>query len=647
MHKILLADDEAFNHEIIKRFLKKQDYNCSLESAYNGHDAIKMSFEQDFDLIIIDALMPGLDGFETARKIRQLEKEFTPILMLTALTDDESRIKAQEVNINDFLIKPIDFLALDLSIRNFLELKKLFKESNSHQKFYKSLIDSLSDSIVLFNQKGEITFSNNMGKKLLENLNLDQEKPFESLIQKFPQLKTLKELLDNSGSSPISQNQVYEFELELDSNYYQLFALPMPDKESIVINFKDFSAFYEKTSEMEYFIEKQKGELKKAVFIQKNLMSKRLPLNRKVQVRSLYVPSTSIGGDFHGIYKKNEFIAGFIADISGHGVEAALYGTLLYMIVENLNTLIFKDTGEFLETLDKELVNFNMDYNFITALAFRFDSKNNIISYANAGHNVPYYTVNGKKEKIPFPLEQSGPPLGLGMNLPYPEHSLEIEAPEFRILFYTDGLVEDFLNENKVSSEEKVDNILFATNWQEEIEIYKKELLSNSEHPDVDDATIILLEKVKPLEIQFEFSSEKEADSIWEQVSDTLNHFDYRQQEKKKLFFIIQELITNAAKYGKNGKIKIRLTPAWVIIKVEDEGEGFDINSLFEKTARERIEEFLQNNLDGKEIENFGIGLFLVKKYSYRFLYNKKGNIFISVVKKSERFTEYYSKYEG
>jgi anti-sigma regulatory factor (Ser/Thr protein kinase) len=568
--------------------------------------------------------------------------------MLPALTDEKSRLKATEAKINDFLVKPVDFFALKLSLKNFLELKRLFREINLSRRFYKTLIDVISDIIVVLDSEGAIVFSNIMGKSWMKKLNVDADNFLKSVTSLYTETESLEALFEESKHG---EKDYTEFFFNIQDSYYQLMMIPYHGKTNgdfqIVLVFRDLSLFYQQHTQMASDLEKREKDLKKAMFIQKNLISKKLPLNRKLLIRSLYVPSSSIGGDFHAIYRQGKYIAGFIADVSGHGIEAALYGTILLMAVENHKELIFQDTGRFLTTLDQELTGFNLTYNFITALAFRFDSHKNIMYYANAGHNVPYYVPDGQKEKIPFPIEKGGPPLGLGMGFVFEEHSLDFGRDKFRILFYTDGLVEDFLNESKVSTMEKVDQLLYAPNWLQEIDVFKDELLRREEHPDVDDATVLMMEKRYPIRLKTRVNSIEEVDRIWEKVSALMEEMHYIKEEKNKVFIILQELLSNAVKYGDGASLVMRINPAWILIRVEDRGTGFPVEEYFREEMEEKVEDFLNRKYaEYPRKKSLGMGLLMARHYATKFLYNEKGNVFMTVVKKTSRYTEYCSRYE-
>lgn len=103
--KILLVDDEKDIVEFLSYSLEQEGFNVIC--GFNGFDALKKLSEKP-DLIILDVMMPKLDGFETCKKIRETQGfENTPIIFLTAKTGEVSEIRALELGGNDYIQKPI------------------------------------------------------------------------------------------------------------------------------------------------------------------------------------------------------------------------------------------------------------------------------------------------------------------------------------------------------------------------------------------------------------------------------------------------------------------------------------------------------------------------------------------------------------
>ena len=120
--KILSIDDNKTNLLIIESYAKI--LNLEIESFLNPKEALEASFENEYDLVIVDYMMPEINGLEFIQSFRQ-NNQNTPIIMLTAVGDDmELQIKALEYDANDFLSKPINAPAFKARIINMLKLRK-------------------------------------------------------------------------------------------------------------------------------------------------------------------------------------------------------------------------------------------------------------------------------------------------------------------------------------------------------------------------------------------------------------------------------------------------------------------------------------------------------------------------------------------
>ena len=120
--KILIADDEESNLKILINYLLSEDYD--IDTAGNGEEAVRKCKAKMPDLIILDIMMPLMDGYEACALIKaDPETKHIPIIIVTALHDRESKLKGLEAGANDFLSKPIDKAELTIRVRNLLKIK--------------------------------------------------------------------------------------------------------------------------------------------------------------------------------------------------------------------------------------------------------------------------------------------------------------------------------------------------------------------------------------------------------------------------------------------------------------------------------------------------------------------------------------------
>ena len=120
--KILVVDDQPENINLIKKYFTRHPYDIS--SALDGNSALELVKENPPDLILLDVMMPGIDGFEVCKILKNDPKtRLIPIIMVTSLDRAENRIKGIEVGVDDFLSKPVNFPELKTRVASLLKVK--------------------------------------------------------------------------------------------------------------------------------------------------------------------------------------------------------------------------------------------------------------------------------------------------------------------------------------------------------------------------------------------------------------------------------------------------------------------------------------------------------------------------------------------
>ena len=125
--KLLVVDDEARIRELIKKYATFEQYDVT--EAENGMQAVELCRQQDFDLIIMDVMMPDLDGFSACREIRKTSA--APILMLSARGEEYDKLHGFELGIDDYVVKP--FSPKELMMRVGAILKRSGAKSESRE----------------------------------------------------------------------------------------------------------------------------------------------------------------------------------------------------------------------------------------------------------------------------------------------------------------------------------------------------------------------------------------------------------------------------------------------------------------------------------------------------------------------------------
>lgn len=116
MTKILIVDDEAGLRSVIKRYAVFEGYEVA--EASDGMEAVELCRAETFDIIIMDVMMPELDGFSAVREIRKVQD--TPVIMLTARGEEYDKILGFEVGVDDYVVKPFSSKEIMLRISAIL-----------------------------------------------------------------------------------------------------------------------------------------------------------------------------------------------------------------------------------------------------------------------------------------------------------------------------------------------------------------------------------------------------------------------------------------------------------------------------------------------------------------------------------------------
>jgi serine phosphatase RsbU (regulator of sigma subunit) len=314
---ILVIDDSKLNRAIIKKTLS--ELNMKVDEAVDGIEGLNALQKKKYDLILVDIIMPKLDGFGFLSKFKDLiGNNFVPVILMTGSDDLNSKIKGLRIGADDFLIKPLNEKELVARVLSLLRLKSV------HNELYE------------------------------KNLQLKKELEIAKRIQQF--------------------------------------IIP-----------KDFSQILYPA------------------------------------VSGHYHPIEDIGGDFFDCYPLPDGNYGFlIADVTGHGIPAALVMSMAKMIFSIYATR-FNSTRELFTSINEQMNGLLLDTQYITAFFVIYDNKTKTIKYTNAGHTRALYYRSSSKKVLA--LDTSGFFIGLSQESNYEEKSLSIE-PGDRLVLYTDGITE-------------------------------------------------------------------------------------------------------------------------------------------------------------------------------------------------------------
>jgi two-component system, OmpR family, response regulator ResD len=147
-YHILVVDDEDRIRRLLRMYLEREGY--LIDEAENGEIALEMAFSTDYDLILLDLMLPGMDGLDVCGEIRK--KKATPIIMLTARGEEANRVEGFEAGTDDYVVKPFSprelvhrvkavlrrasataFLTTDTETHNVLVFPELTIDHDAHE----------------------------------------------------------------------------------------------------------------------------------------------------------------------------------------------------------------------------------------------------------------------------------------------------------------------------------------------------------------------------------------------------------------------------------------------------------------------------------------------------------------------------------
>ena len=152
MSKILVVDDEFRIRQIIKKYAEFEGF--TVKEAVDGMQAIEVCREEEFDLIIMDVMMPELDGFSACREIRKFSQ--TPIIMLSARGEEYDKIHGFELGSDDYVVKPFSPKELMMRVNAVIKRSTLAAQQEEAKKdvfTYEGLVVDFTARIVTINGK--------------------------------------------------------------------------------------------------------------------------------------------------------------------------------------------------------------------------------------------------------------------------------------------------------------------------------------------------------------------------------------------------------------------------------------------------------------------------------------------------------------
>jgi PAS domain S-box-containing protein len=353
--RVLVVDDNRTNVQILQVFLKKLGH--STITAEDGAQAVALCAGQKPDLILLDIMMPVMDGFEAARQIRkQATERWIPIIFLSAMDREENLVTGIEAGGDDFMSKPINFVLIEAKMRSMQRMLHLQRKGIETLKRIEAISDNTLDAIITINTEAKIVSCNRsterifgweIGEMVGRNVNMLMPEPFHSEHDSYvsnyvhggpPQLigfgRELTGLHKNGSEFPIELG-VTEARFEKE----RLFVGMIRD---ITERKQTEQKLRENAESLQHYFEVTEAESRLArALIEQQLLH---PGLKDPQLHYWLTPAENFSGDVVAAARDKEGkLYAMLADATGHGLTAAISTlpalTLFYSMVPNSPTL--------------------------------------------------------------------------------------------------------------------------------------------------------------------------------------------------------------------------------------------------------------------------------------------------------------------
>jgi PAS domain S-box-containing protein len=334
--KVLAVDDNRTNLHILQVFLKKLGHEVVL--AENGEEAVRKFESESPDLVLLDIMMPVMDGFEAARRIKAMTRDrWTPVIFLSALNRDENLVEGLDAGADDYLTKPINFVVLEAKLRSMQRSLTLQQESIDSLRRVQAISDNVLDAIITSDEHGMIVSVNQsterifgwtpaemIGKNVSMLMPSIERSPHDRHIENYP-----KEMYPRTIGA--------EQELEaLHKNGHHFPAtitisqIILDNQQMIIGVIRDISErkrteqkLRENANQLQIYFDQTQAEQQLAL----RLMEKQLHRSELQDPRLRYkvIPAENFSGDIVAASRSPDghFYA-LLADATGHGLTAAI-----------------------------------------------------------------------------------------------------------------------------------------------------------------------------------------------------------------------------------------------------------------------------------------------------------------------------------
>ncbi|MDO5716495.1 MAG: SpoIIE family protein phosphatase [Tissierellia bacterium] len=299
-----------------------------------------------------------------------------------------------------------------------------------------AILDFIPDWVKITDLFGRIVYAN---KALREELNFDPQGMFleslsvvhESDIFKSPRPLTEKE-----------KNHVHSANIHYDGRYFNVVSAPITDNQNVVTAIVEVYRDVTAERKVEYALKLHNENLSRDLQLTKKIQQSILPRNANlgpIDFKYFYTPCEPLSGDIFDVVPIGRNVtSAYVCDVAGHGVAAAMVTVFVRETMRSLED--FHSSAYDLKQLHRRFLNLGLDMDqYLTMFHVLIDTKENTLSYSNAGHNCPMFFIRGRDVET---ITISGKPVtALFETIDFKENILRF-YPGDKILLLTDGILE-------------------------------------------------------------------------------------------------------------------------------------------------------------------------------------------------------------
>ena len=617
---VLIVDDNPFNREFLRAVLELE--GLIVFEAESGKDALKQIELNVFSIIFMDILMPGMDGFETTRKIRSKGIK-TPIVAVSAMSFKQDRQRSLEAGCDDFLPKPIDTSVLKAILSRFLTEEAIPVDDDAVKEVTHAENIDLSRFHILLVEENDVTafkyaemlrtrgfqVSKVKNGELAWLMLTGKEKRYDIVISNIftSQIDALGLLTMVKREFPHILVFIYTPKYDADT-----FHLAMQQGVNGIIpqmQFESSAAGFIEPVLIKYH---QKGsrsqdaatayQVRKA---QEQLI--RFGCNKECSIYDVaYSTLHEAGGDMARckMFEDTGNCGFVLADVAGHDVMSSYISAMfLGMLASNWDK--YPEPIELIRVINRELYKLGYENSHVCASVVNWDKYNHKLKIATAGNPGALLLTMSEKGKIKI-RELKGGGLCLGLlteDFLFLNEEVDIDEKTFFFLF-SDGIEKRHL----IKTIMKFDGLFGKNNISGLCQMILDKIISqNGQDDDMILLCLLVDGKKRLLEKHYRIDSnyrgideaclwlEKELDDVF------LSSFT----DKDLILLSARETLLNAVEHGnaKSGNASVYLSingyPERMIISVTDSGDGFDLAAKLGEI----------NRLDGFQIGKRGLNL--------------------------------------